>query len=163
MKHCYACKTDKPLSDFYKNSSKTDGLSPACKECHKAWRHDHYRRNAEAVGISNRRWEKLNPEVHKAYVRKFQKDKYHANKHTGIFGVYHLVKRAIKHGILTPEPCRICKDVNVVAHHEDYSRPLDVLWYCRRHHSRLHDITGSRMHTLPIAETTQRADAQEKT
>jgi hypothetical protein len=152
MKRCYDCGLEKPLSDFYKNASKPDGLTPACKECHRAWRKDHYRRNAEAVSASNRAWDKEHPDLVRAYNAKSTRARYRIKKHTGIFAVYHLVARAVKAGVITPEPCRICGGRDVEAHHEDYKKPLDVLWYCRRHHARLHDITGSRMHTLPTPQ-----------
>jgi len=37
-------------------------------------------------------------------------------------------------------PCEYpnCKVVKTDAHHEDYSRPLDVIWLCRQHHADLH-------------------------
>jgi hypothetical protein len=152
MKRCYDCGQEKPLSDFYKNASKPDGLTPACKECHRAWRKDHYRRNAESVSASNRAWDSAHPDLMRSYSAKSQRKRYATKKHTGIFHVYHLVSRAVKAGILTPEPCRICGGRDVEAHHEDYQKPLDVLWYCRRHHARLHAITGGRMHTLNDTE-----------
>lgn len=33
MKHCYKCKTYKPMSNFHKNKSKHDGLHSQCKDC----------------------------------------------------------------------------------------------------------------------------------
>lgn len=35
-------------------------------------------------------------------------------------------------------PCCVCGDINSQAHHEDYSKPLDVIWYCRVHHNEIH-------------------------
>jgi hypothetical protein len=32
-KRCYKCEIDKVLREFYKDSSKIDGLCPQCKEC----------------------------------------------------------------------------------------------------------------------------------
>lgn len=50
-----------------------------------------------------------------------------------------LVKRAIKSGKLIKGTCIICGCKDVVAHHTDYSKPLDVIWMCRKHHRELHD------------------------
>jgi hypothetical protein len=53
---------------------------------------------------------------------------------------YLLVQSAIYHGTLVRRPCEVCggrRDIE--AHHEDYSKPLDVRWLCRSHHKRLHD------------------------
>lgn len=46
--------------------------------------------------------------------------------------------RAIKRGILTRQPCEECGLEKVDAHHEDYSKPLEVRWLCRAHHAALH-------------------------
>jgi hypothetical protein len=40
----------------------------------------------------------------------------------------------IKRGKVTKQPCCICGNFNSEAHHEDYSQPLKVRWYCRKHH-----------------------------
>ena len=54
-----------------------------------------------------------------------------------------LVHRAIKAGKLIPQPCKVCgTDKRVVAHHEDYDRPLEVDWYCNRHHQLRHVEIG---------------------
>lgn len=47
------------------------------------------------------------------------------------------VFRAIKSGKLKrPDHCQFnrCLETEVFAHHHDYSRPLAVEWYCRKHH-----------------------------
>jgi hypothetical protein len=49
------------------------------------------------------------------------------------------VKKAKKSGKLIPKPCLICGDEKVHAHHEDYSKPLDVKWMCVKcHHAEHH-------------------------
>jgi len=49
-----------------------------------------------------------------------------------------MVSYAIIVGKLTKEPCRICGDLDTIAHHEDYSKPLKVWWLCRVCHETLH-------------------------
>jgi hypothetical protein len=34
--------------------------------------------------------------------------------------------------------CEICDIPNAHAHHEDYSKPFEVRWLCRKHHRELH-------------------------
>lgn len=53
------------------------------------------------------------------------------------------VAKAIKRGELTRQPCEVCGDPKVDAHHDDYSKPLDVRWLCRKHH-RLHHVSQER-------------------
>jgi hypothetical protein len=49
----------------------------------------------------------------------------------------HAVDYALTAGRLKRELCVKCGD-KAQAHHEDYSRPLDVVWLCARHHRELH-------------------------
>lgn len=44
----------------------------------------------------------------------------------------------VKRGLLIKYPCEICGDVNVEAHHPDYTKPYDVKWLCFKHHRELH-------------------------
>jgi hypothetical protein len=48
------------------------------------------------------------------------------------------VQRAVRSGRLERGPCRICGEANSEGHHSDYSKPLDVVWLCRKHHKDLH-------------------------
>ncbi len=52
------------------------------------------------------------------------------------------VYRALLKGLIEREPCLVCDDENVQAHHHDYSLPLAVTWLCPRHHAMVHrDLT----------------------
>jgi len=44
------------------------------------------------------------------------------------------VGNALRSGTLIKCPCEVCGDENSQAHHEDYSRPLEVRWFCDHHH-----------------------------
>lgn len=56
------------------------------------------------------------------------------------------VTKAIKRGLLIPQPCECCGFAGVRkngtravhAHHDDYSKPLEVRWLCRPCHYELH-------------------------
>ena len=49
------------------------------------------------------------------------------------------LNRLIRNGLVERLNCEICgSDKNVEAHHEDYSKPLDVIWLCRIHHDHHH-------------------------
>jgi ribosomal protein S27AE len=56
--------------------------------------------------------------------------------------VHGAVARAIRIGLLVKQPCARCGETKVEAHHEDYSRPLDVIWLCRKHHMQRHRERG---------------------
>lgn len=48
------------------------------------------------------------------------------------------VKEAIKSGVLERQPCSKCGRTEAQAHHEDYSRQLDVVWLCQPCHNVTH-------------------------
>jgi hypothetical protein len=52
------------------------------------------------------------------------------------------VALAIRLGALAKQRCIRCGNPRAVAHHEDYSKPLDVMWLCRKHHSARHRELG---------------------
>ncbi len=45
---------------------------------------------------------------------------------------------AISSGVLVKQPCEICGELKVQAHHDDYSKPLSVRWLCVKHHFEHH-------------------------
>lgn len=49
-----------------------------------------------------------------------------------------MVRDAIKRGELSRKPCAVCNGRKSEAHHDDYERPLDVVWLCRQHHRERH-------------------------
>src|SRR5260370_18946907 len=60
------------------------------------------------------------------------------------------VSVAIAEGrLIRPEACELCTGKRgdwpswvIHAHHEDYARPLDVLWLCGSCHNRVHAVHG---------------------
>lgn len=48
------------------------------------------------------------------------------------------VMHALRNGKLKRKPCSVCKSKISQAHHEDYSKPLQVIWLCRIHHAEKH-------------------------
>lgn len=57
-----------------------------------------------------------------------------------------IVGKAIRKGILVPQPCEVCGSFQkrkggrcgVDGHHDDYNKPLEVRWLCKRHHFAWH-------------------------
>ncbi len=47
------------------------------------------------------------------------------------------VSAALRNGTLVRKPCEVCGD-KAQAHHEDYGKPLEVRWLCRKHHAMEH-------------------------
>lgn len=49
-----------------------------------------------------------------------------------------LVRKAIRRGVLIKQPCVVCGEIKVQAHHPDYNKPLAIVWLCFLHHRKLH-------------------------
>jgi hypothetical protein len=48
------------------------------------------------------------------------------------------IAMAIANGTLVRQPCEVCGKSPGEAHHDDYEKPMDVRWLCRKHHMSLH-------------------------
>lgn len=57
-------------------------------------------------------------------------------------------RRAVKVGDIEKQPCVVCGSTNSVAHHPNYMKPLDVVWYCRIHHRYHHEAQPERAHVM---------------
>jgi len=51
-----------------------------------------------------------------------------------------LLRKAVKKGkIKKPNECEKCKDNGKLqGHHEDYTKPLEVIWLCKKCHNKIH-------------------------
>jgi len=134
MKQCFKCKLTKPLSEFYKHSQMKDGHLNKCIECNKKDSNKHRAENLEKVREYDRERGKnperikFNTEINKAWR---EEDKRRARAHSSVF-------RAIRKGILVKMPCVRCGEQKSLAHHEDYDKPLDVMWLCQPCHKQRH-------------------------
>ena len=52
--------------------------------------------------------------------------------------VHELLREAVRLGIVDKSPCKVCGAKKSVAHHPDYSKPLEVIWLCAIHHRQAH-------------------------
>lgn len=48
------------------------------------------------------------------------------------------VGKAIREGRLNRLPCATCGNIKSEAHHEDYDKPLEVDWLCKKCHAGIH-------------------------
>ena len=54
-------------------------------------------------------------------------------------GAHNILKCAIRRGEIIRGPCAVCGSTkNIHGHHEDYSKPLEVIWLCASHHKEIH-------------------------
>lgn len=74
------------------------------------------------------------------------------------------VELAIRDKRLRKQPCVVCACLGIFqpkvdAHHVDYTRPLLVIWLCRKHHRQYHAFEDKRVRgeTLQPETTTRHA------
>jgi hypothetical protein len=132
MKKCFKCGKRKPIEQFYKHSQMDDGHLGKCIECAKqdAKTRYHDPKNREKIQAYER--SRFNTPHRKKKYLEYQRTR--RAKWPEKTKARELVRKALLSGQLVKEPCRICGDVNVQAHHTDYSKPLDVQWLCFTHH-----------------------------
>lgn len=95
--------------------------------------HDYYIANRETIDERRRQQKKTNPEARLRYAKVFVKE------NPVKVNAYQRVYWAKKIGKLKREPCVKCgSSERVHAHHDDYSKPLNVLWLCPAHHQARH-------------------------
>lgn len=53
--------------------------------------------------------------------------------------VHKILQNAVHSGAITPLPCEKCGATHDLhGHHDDYTKPLDVRWFCRSCHTLYH-------------------------
>lgn len=119
-KTCRGCQLTKAMTDFYRHSQMGDGHLNYCMDCVRKRVAVHRKKNAERIRAYDR----------SRGFRVYDRKKVEARN---------AVKVAIDRGELKVKPCERCGfALGVHAHHEDYDRPLDVVWLCQKHHAERH-------------------------
>lgn len=44
----------------------------------------------------------------------------------------------VRKGMIAKKPCEICGETKVEIHHEDYSKPRELIFVCKKHHKEIH-------------------------
>ncbi len=55
------------------------------------------------------------------------------------FSAREKLRYEVRMGRIQKLPCQICGDIKSQAHHEDYAKPLEVIWLCQKHHNDVHN------------------------
>lgn len=114
IKACGVCKTVKESDCFNRDYGRKDCLSARCRDCdsEKAFLY----RKSESVRIKQRDAKRGDAKV---------------SARTSF-------NTRVKRGKILKQPCRVCGDKEAQGHHEDYAKPYDVIWLCRKHHAQRH-------------------------
>jgi len=147
-KECFKCEKEKPLSEFYKHGQMADGHLGKCKECTKKDVGKHREENIDEIRAYDRKRGSLPHRI--AKVKEYQKTengknalcqgiKKYRRTHLIEEASYIIFKSALRAGKITKEPCSVCGSTyRIHGHHEDYYKPLDVIWFCPKHHAGYH-------------------------
>lgn len=133
-KRCSGCKLFKDRIHFSKDAYQKDGLRSYCRPCYssnqKRYRDTpHYRERVRAYELA---WRLRNIEKSTRHVDQWRE------RNSVAVNAHRLAKNAVARGEILRLPCEECGDKKTDAHHDDYSKPLDVRWLCRLHHKRQH-------------------------
>lgn len=133
---CGRCSEWKTADLYYPDRRTPNGLKSQCKACHSECtirtrdKENHRTKRREHAARSHA----ADPEKYRAAWRKRppkKGPKVHARQ---------LVHLALRKGLITrPQLCEDCQQrKRITAHHEDYSKPLEVKWLCFLCHARRH-------------------------
>lgn len=134
MKKCSACGEVKDFDLFQKRAASKDGLTSSCDACLKVrdkaryLKEREYRLERNKIYMSSEKGK----QSHKESVKKWQDNNREKRAAHVILG------NAVKYKKIVKQPCTVCGELKVEAHHDDYSKPLDVVWLCVKHHNQTH-------------------------
>lgn len=145
MKACNKCGKLLELILFYRKPNSKDGLQNWCKECdnkrHKLWRKNHPEEVRQMSKLQRMRHPEEMREAVNKYAKQHRKERQErikkwANKNRYKIQAHKKVYYAVKTGKLIKQNC-FCGKIGQ-AHHDDYSKPLEVIWLCPIHHKARH-------------------------
>jgi hypothetical protein len=147
MKRCSKCEEVKPLTEFHKNRAQPGGYQYYCKPCHiKSSREDRNKRledcrrydRSPKRAAAKRDSIAKDPKGHALMASK-SRSKWSANNQHKV-EAHKILSAAIARGTLhKPDICSKCGATGDIAgHHEDYTKPLEVVWLCKLCHGELH-------------------------
>jgi hypothetical protein len=148
MKTCFKCSSELPFTEFYKHPAMGDGYLGKCKSCTKS---DVAAREREKKKDPD--WVVAEAERHRLKMRgirasgkevKISPEKRaeallnHAEKYPQKTQARQALGNAVRDGKIIRKPCEVCGNTDSEGHHDDYSKPLDVIWLCPKHHAECH-------------------------
>ncbi len=107
----------------------------SCKDCRRLAIRQYRDKNIEKVRAYDRNRGLLLHRKERCVIntRKRRKDP------DGYMAAHGAVARALKSGKIERIPCCMCGTTEKIhAHHDDYSKPLEVMWLCVVHHKSRH-------------------------
>jgi hypothetical protein len=161
MKRCFKCKKLKPLNEFYTHPQMGDGHLNKCIRCFKRDATAYRYRNLEAIRAYDReRGRNPSPSRLQARAKARKKDSQQRADYIKRVGqelrlrinARSILNVAVKSGKIKRQPCERCGSTyRVHGHHEDYYKPLDVIWLCPICHGKRHrEINDAKRESVPF-------------
>jgi hypothetical protein len=134
MTVCKGCKRELNEDQFYRQATMATGRLLFCKECVRGRAKKYYQENKERAAKRQAEYAAKNPDVI-ARSRSSWATK-NPEKRRAHSALNHEVRRG---RTVKPKSCEVCGAQEPLhAHHDDYSKPLEVRWLCQRHHVEIH-------------------------
>lgn len=129
MKKCSVCKKYLDESNFTKRSRYKDGLEYECRICRNIKRKTNETRFIRRNYPSRQHRKKGEDRTKK------DRDKRYAEKNKNKTNAQAMARRIYP----VPQKCSIegCDNIGQ-RHHPDYSKPKEIIWLCRYHHTLIH-------------------------
>ena len=141
MKHCKECGRVLSIDEFYRHAAMKDGRLNKCKKCVRQRVSKHRGLNVDRIRAYDRRRSMTRERrranaTNAARYRKRFPDRYKAQT---------ALNNAVRdERIVKLSRCSDCgATAKLHAHHEDYSKPLDVQWLCVPCHALMKGKNGS--------------------
>ena len=132
---CEVCKKEIPITRVYRNYCSNrcyhKAYSEKNKDKLKKNKQEHYQKNREVYIKKAILWNKNHPK------KRYQLTENYRKKYPERIRAQGRINDGIRYGKLKRKPCIVCNS-KAHAHHPDYSKPLDVIWLCPRHHKLEH-------------------------
>jgi len=96
----------------------------------------YYKTHKEELNSYNRDYKKEWAKVHPG--KNCEHNRTYVNKYPEKLKAHRLIAVAINNGSVKRLSCEICGNPDSEAHHDDYSKPLNVRWLCIKHHGEYH-------------------------
>lgn len=140
MRACTKCSVEKPLDDFYRHPFGRDGHQTKCIECTKADVRANRAARIEYYRAYDRQRAKEPQRVEARIEYARQNPKAHPEKDPAKRSARVMLGNAVRDGkVVKPTDCEVCSyPADVHGHHDDYSKPLDVIWCCTACHALIH-------------------------
>lgn len=136
MKKCFKCGVEKELDEFYKHSRMADGHLNKCKECAKKDASKHREDNIDRI----REYDRQRGGTKKRIELKTKTTKIYRERFPLRCKAHSKLAQAVSSGLIhKPTKCSICgAETRIEGHHDDYDKPLDVVWCCSVCHKKMH-------------------------